>query len=760
MTISTTLGHLLAGPDLDQLLVPEIQRDYVWGPPQLDQLLDSLGSTYAKSLRPLDLHVHGADASAHLTQAVLRQHRLQRFSHQLGFLYAYHDQAYGGKAFLIDGQQRLLTLYLLLLAQAVRENQQAHFAAHYVLPGGSLRLDYRVREATQEFLPRFVQFVLATTPVAGAALAPAVRAQYWFFRTYELDETIAHVLENYDYLAARADSPSYDFLQHQVRFWFFDTGNSARGEELYLSLNSTGLLTSAGENERARLLEPITDLAAKRHWGQKLEQWQSFFWKHRNRNSSVASNADPGFNEFFRWVRVLGLVVAEPAAPGGQSAARHVLLTAGLAAADPLTPAVNLATADQLMQALLFLFPPPGSPANQAALGLSAAWLAPGREGITLRQAFRLLPVLAYCMGRATVPPTDEYWQHLPRLVRYLSNIRQLSGVTQANREELASRCAEAIALAYDLGQSPAGDVAEWATWGPQRPISKVILPAEEAAKLRLYTRLSPPERAEAEALLWALEDEDYNKGEVSHLCADASLEEYDLVAVRRLSRRYHALSLGTRAGRAALQTLFLYRGDCATQDKESYLYQQYNYGNWPRILRNTGRVFDPFFKQFLTDESLTVSQCHSEARHRYFSAQTVAEHLADTSFDSQLRVLALVFEYFQRNPPPGGYTSDDIPSLWSKGSEIGHFYHEYATGRDTCVDSAQEELFGEDNTVRFWNASQRLSSALRTREALLPQAYRLFRSQQPEGTSYRVFVEECLLAAGARTGPPASILA
>ena len=749
MTTSITLGHLLASPDLDQLLVPEIQRDYVWGPPQLDQLLDSLGSTYAKSMRPLDLHVYGTDANVHLTEAIIRQHRLHRFSHQLGFLYAYHDQAYGGKAFLIDGQQRLLTLYLLLLAQAVRENQQAHFAAHYVLPGGSLRLDYRVREATQEFLPRFVQFVLATTLGVGVALAPAVRAQYWFFRTYELDETIVHVLENYDYLAAHPDSPSYDFLQQQVRFWFFDTGDSTQGEDLYLSLNSTGLLTSAGENERARLLEPVTDPAAKRHWGQKLEQWQSFFWKHRARNS----NADLGFNEFFRWVRILGSVMAESS---DQSAAKQALLTTGLAASDPLTPTVSLATADQLMQALLFLFPLPGLSADQAATGLSTGWLAPGREGLKPQQSFRLLPVLAYCMGRAKVPMTDEHWQHLPRLVRYLQNIRKLNGVAQASRDELASRCVEAIALAYNLGQSPTGDITEWATWTTQPPISKAILPLEEAAKLRLYARLLPAERAEAEKLLWALEDEEHNKGEVSHLCVDASLDEYDLVAIRRLSRRYRALGLGTRAGRAALQTVFLYRGDCTTQDKESYLYQQYNYGNWPRILRNTGRVFEPFFQKFLVEETLTVSQCHTEARHRYFSARTVTEHLADTSFDNQLRVLALVFEHFQLSPPLEGYAADNIPSLWPKGSEIGSFYRDYAPGRDVSIDSAQEEVFGEEYTLRFWNASQRLSSAWHTRRALLPQAYELFCRQQPEGTSYHAFVQECLVAAGALLGPSA----
>jgi uncharacterized protein with ParB-like and HNH nuclease domain len=38
------------------------------------------------------------------------------YSTKIGFIYAYHDPNYPGKFFLIDGQQRITTLYLLLIA--------------------------------------------------------------------------------------------------------------------------------------------------------------------------------------------------------------------------------------------------------------------------------------------------------------------------------------------------------------------------------------------------------------------------------------------------------------------------------------------------------------------------------------------------------------------------------------------------------------------------------------------------------------------
>ena len=756
MTHGFTLGQLFATAGAEQFLVPEIQRDYVWGEPQLVQLLASLRAACAKARQPLDLRVEGADANAHIAASFTDFHRRRRFSHHLGFLYAYHDHAYPGKAFLIDGQQRLLTLYLLLLARAVQENQQEDFRARFLVEKRALRLDYRVREATHEFLPHFVRFVLDAPPrhfAHGVDLVTAVRAQYWFFRPYDQDPTIRHVLDNYAFLTDQlplAPGPDYDYLQHYVRFWYFDTGDNARGEDLYLSLNSTGLLTSAGENQRARLLELEDTPADKARRGRQLEGWQGFFWKHRLPRNS---NADRGFTEFFRWVRILGPLVAAPDVLATSAAVKEALLAVRpVPVTAPLAAGVNLATAERLMEALALLWPVPGSahPAPVVAELLPPAWLAPDEEGLGRKELFRLLPVLAYCLANASAARAvgaEADWQHLPRLARYLFNLGRQSTLDKANEQDAAGWCAEAIALAYVLGQWPGADVAELPELAAQRSVSTVLLPPEEAAKLRLYRRLPPTRRGEAEALLWALEDDRRNNGEVSHLCADAPLDEYDFAAVQRLSERYWALELANEAGRRQLQTLFLFQGDSSIQYKYSHLYEQYDYGRWRLIVRNHGGVFTPFFRAFLLDESLTVAQLYERAKRAYFAGRPVVEHLTDYRFEHQLCLLALVLDALRHQLSPDAAELAQA-TLWPKGSSIGYFYPEAAHGRDEPV--ADEQLLFGEHTLRFWNVSDRLTSRASSRAALLPQTYALFQQLFPPGSSYQDFVENTLLEAGA----------
>ena len=74
-----------------------------------------------------------------------------------------------------------------------------------------------------------------------------------------------------------------------VDFWYFDTGISAQGEELYIYMNSRGELVQSNENLKALLLEKLNE-AEKNKWGKKWEDWQDIFWKHKGKNR----NADGG----------------------------------------------------------------------------------------------------------------------------------------------------------------------------------------------------------------------------------------------------------------------------------------------------------------------------------------------------------------------------------------------------------------------------------------------------------------------------------
>ena len=109
--------NLLSLFSLNRLIVPEIQREYVWGN-NTDVLTQFLNDIRAKA-EPCSVchHVHAAK------------------SMNVGFLYSYKPN-YVKRSYerildeyLIDGQQRITTLFLLLLYRASVEDRLSDFLA-------------------------------------------------------------------------------------------------------------------------------------------------------------------------------------------------------------------------------------------------------------------------------------------------------------------------------------------------------------------------------------------------------------------------------------------------------------------------------------------------------------------------------------------------------------------------------------------------------------------------------------------------------
>ena len=203
MKTEFTFYELLRRGETRQFVVPELQRDYVWEEKNWRQLLENLRDAYHASLEPVSLQVVGA---AELQEEFLTYYRQQRHGYNLGFLYAYHDPAYAGHCFLIDGQQRLTTLFLLLLAAAKQDGRTEHFARHYLMANGEPSLAYRVREAADEFLSNFVDYVLEGKAVDNLTVHSAERP-YWFFSTYAHDATVSQILANFRGMAEWLATP-------------------------------------------------------------------------------------------------------------------------------------------------------------------------------------------------------------------------------------------------------------------------------------------------------------------------------------------------------------------------------------------------------------------------------------------------------------------------------------------------------------------------------------------------------------------------
>jgi hypothetical protein len=192
-----TLHEILTRKNIHQFVVPEIQRDYVWDVERCEGLVDQLVDAYQDFAVIPAVSLVGEDVTPALREKVLAFCLRQRPGYGLGFLYAYQDPVIPNRSFLIDGQQRLTSLFLLLLAAALQENRTAEFRRCYLTPDELPCLEYRVRESAQEFLHRFVALLAPASdadslPFSGTALRELVKGQYWYFQRYEQDTTITH----------------------------------------------------------------------------------------------------------------------------------------------------------------------------------------------------------------------------------------------------------------------------------------------------------------------------------------------------------------------------------------------------------------------------------------------------------------------------------------------------------------------------------------------------------------------------------------
>jgi hypothetical protein len=326
-----SVAELFGNRHIEQLVIPEIQRDYVWQKTQVEHLLASILKNFkawqielkSPTLMALENDSNTDSRATDRKMQSLHEDFAEFYARRvhatnIGFIYAYSDNDLPGQFFLIDGQQRLTTLYLVLLAVASQDNElKNRFRARYCLCSGApdeaktvvpTSLDYRLREHTARFLHQWVHHLLET-----GHRPPQVKDQSWYLQRLNEDITVRNLLANHETILARLKDelsdeklPNfYEYLEDLVQFWYFDTNESAQGEELYIYLNARGESIADNENTKAELLATLENAADKDEWGRVWEDWQDYFWLKRNTGVSLKErnpNADRGFNSFLKCI--------------------------------------------------------------------------------------------------------------------------------------------------------------------------------------------------------------------------------------------------------------------------------------------------------------------------------------------------------------------------------------------------------------------------------------------------------------------------
>lgn len=251
-------------------VVPEIQREYVWGNSKNKNIL-------IQFLRDLNDKICKGEAN-------------------IGFLYSYQS---GVEHYLIDGQQRYTTMLLFLYYLSLKDNTIAYsdFLRLQRLDSNMPAFSYRVRTHTESFLVHLLK--------SKARNSKMVKDQIWFKSEYSTDSTIDSMLgalDIFEELSLELTNLTYEIVMTKVCFWYFDVAQTSQGEELYITMNSRGEKLTDSEQIKPRLLNKVKDVWNKEVFGKKWDDWEELFFNKSLRGERKVESIDNAMNNVVRIV--------------------------------------------------------------------------------------------------------------------------------------------------------------------------------------------------------------------------------------------------------------------------------------------------------------------------------------------------------------------------------------------------------------------------------------------------------------------------
>ncbi len=530
------------------LIVPEIQREYVWGFNDygiLDTFITDIKEGFKnskkhdnKSNNEIDtlksLIANATDATTIKSLSIILEGLTEKPNPlNIGFLYSYRPDYYvfndrNEDLFLIDGQQRFTTLFLILYYLSIKENKQEDFIALFRFDDKieSIAFDYRVRTLTHNF---FIDLISNTKSIDDLL---NIRSKNWFLSNYDNDVTVqsivgkeskenSGVFQKLNHYFKNENEIYYEFVKTQIKFWHFKTEETSQGEELYITMNSRGQQLADNETIRARLFDDDVVKANQLEWSEKWEIWQDFFWKHRDKKNKEIT-ADEGFNEFLRWIQIIKMTELQEIVVDDENEEaldkKDIIDIIKWGKGKKLNvDYLQLPEIENYFNALKYLFVDFNSELETLKGNYSSytnfdlidsSWLSPTENNNSIVQidCFRLLPILYYCKERLANKETINSVK-LFRIIRYFYNLRKDTTVFKT----ASMQCVNGLKLIGKLDSN--SDITDILSI---KGISSSLINTEE--KLKLNILKTATNRFKNENLFWRAEDINQNKGEISHL--------------------------------------------------------------------------------------------------------------------------------------------------------------------------------------------------------------------------------------------------
>jgi len=212
------------------------------------------------------------------------------------------DFVYGnisdGKLILLDGQQRLTTLFLLHWYIAKKDNisrDKYRFLDNFT---------YRTRFSSTHFCENIMN---STPEFSGDKLSDWIEDQSWYMYSWDHDPTICSMLVvlNDIHTTFKNESDLWGKITRVkdplISFYFLPLEDMGLTDSLYIKMNSRGKPLTNFEHFKAEFEDTIKNVSAELYleFTQKVDRnWVDMLWKYRGEDNSI----DDEFMRYFRFV--------------------------------------------------------------------------------------------------------------------------------------------------------------------------------------------------------------------------------------------------------------------------------------------------------------------------------------------------------------------------------------------------------------------------------------------------------------------------
>ncbi|WDR90221.1 DUF262 domain-containing protein [Burkholderia ambifaria] len=258
---------------VDAVEIPIIQRDYAQGREQSTEVLGGFLASLRDALSSED--ERGID---------------------LDFIYGTFEDGASRVLSLLDGQQRLTTLFLLHWYVAMCEGQLEDFRARWT-KGGRSRFTYATRPSSAEFFDALASAAVAP-PADGkqweGRLSERLVDSNWFFLSWRSDPTVKSCLTALNSIAKTFGITKgmyarlIDERQPRITFHFLDLERFGLTDDLYIKMNARGKPLTAFENFKAWLVGRVAPEPWAGDFDLAMDQkWMDLFWRLASQKKNV-----------------------------------------------------------------------------------------------------------------------------------------------------------------------------------------------------------------------------------------------------------------------------------------------------------------------------------------------------------------------------------------------------------------------------------------------------------------------------------------